>query len=191
MKQERIVRAVQEHTALIGEAFAAQAPALTDFAQEVVSVFHRGGRLFALGSGAQGAVAIHTANLFLHRLALERPLLPAVALCHDAALATALTRDGHGHEYFARQLRALAGSGDAVLVFAGAGRDDAVEQALGAARQLGCVTAVVLQGRGETLADPPDFLFRLETDSIPRAVEGALFFAHLLVELVEAELFGI
>lgn len=191
MGQERINRTVREHTAVIGEMFTAQAAELESFSREVVRVFHRGGRLLVLGNGPLGAIADLTANLFLHRLSLERPLLPALSLGHDALLATALARDGRGHEFFARQLRAAATGQDLVLAFGGPRREEALEEALAVARELGCGTAVVLQGRGESLREPPDVLFRLETDSVPRAVEGALLFAHLLVELVEGELFGI
>lgn len=191
MGQERINRTLKEHTTLIGEIFTAQAAELADFSREVVSVFHRGGRLLILGSGPLGAIADLTANLFLHRLSLERPLLPALSLGHDAVLATALARDGLAHEFFARQLRAVAAGQDLVLAFGGFRREEALEEALAVAGQLGCGTAAVLQGEGDSLRQPPDFLFRLQTDSVPRAVESALLFGHLLVELVEGELFGI
>jgi D-sedoheptulose 7-phosphate isomerase len=191
MGQDRINRTVQEHRTVIGEIFSTQAAELAGFSREVVSVFHRGGRLLVLGSGPLGAIADLTANLFLHRLSLERPLLPALSLGHDAVLATALARDGRGHEFFARQLQAAATGQDLVLVFGSSRREEALEEALAVARELGCGTAAVLQGRSELLREPPDFLFRLDTESVPRAVEAALFFGHLLVELVEGELFGI
>ncbi len=190
MVDKRVARALQEHASLAAS-FSSQAEVLGGCAQELAALFHRGGRLLTLGSGPCGAIASLTANLFLHRLALERPLLPAVSLCHDAVLATALARDRLGHDYFARQLRSLACSGDLLLVFAGPHQEEALAQALAAAREIGCVIAVVVQGAGEALAEPPDFLFRLATDSVPRALEGCLLFSHLLVELVEGELFGI
>jgi len=191
MGQERINRTVQEHRTVIGEIFTTQSAELAGFSREVVRVFHQGGRLLVLGSGPLGAIADLTANLFLYRLSLERPLLPALSLGHDAVLATALARDGRGHEFFARQLQAAATGQDLVLVFGSSRREEALEEALAVARELGCGTAAVLQGRAELLREPPDFLFRLETDSVPRAVEAALLFGHLLVELVEGELFGI
>ena len=191
MSQERINRTIQDHSAVVGAIFTAQAAELATFAQEVASVFHRGGRLLVLGSGPLGAIADLIATLFLHRLSLERPLLPALSLGHDTVLATSLLRDGLGHEYFARQLRAVATVHDMILIFAGPRREEAMEEALAAAGQVGCGTAAVLQGRGESLRESPDFLFRLETDSVPRAVECALLFGHLLVDLVEGELFGI
>lgn len=191
MEQERITRIIQEHTTVVGETFTAQATELAAFSREVASVFYRGGRLLVLGGGPLAAIADLLATLFLHRLALERPLLPALSLGHDAVLATSLSRDGLANEFFARQLRVLATAQDLLLVFSGPRREEAVAEALTVAGELDCGTAVVLQGRGEFLQNPPDFLFRLETESVPRAVECALLFSHLLVELVEGELFGI
>jgi len=191
MGQERINRTLQEHTAVLAEAFAVHAADLERYAREMVHVFHRGGRLLVCGNGSLAAIADLTANLFLHRLSLDRPLLPALSLGHATTLATALLRDGQGSEFFARQLRAMATPQDTVLVFCGGQREESLEAGLVAARQLGCGTALVLQGKGEWLQDGVDFLFRLQTDSVPRAVEGALLFGHLLAELVEGELFGI
>lgn len=190
METDRTAKALQEHSSLFESAFRQQALQLRDLAGLVVEIFHRGGKVLLLGSGAMGSIAGLVANHFLHRLFLDRPLLPAVALCHDAALATSLARGGEGRQFFSRQLRALAAEGDLVLAFCGALRDEAVEEALAAARQMDCATAAVIQGKGE-MEDSPAFVFRIETESAPRGLEAALFFGHLLVELVEGELFGI
>jgi D-sedoheptulose 7-phosphate isomerase len=77
-----------------------------------------------------------------------------------------------------------------VLAFCDAHRDEAVEEALATARQMDCETAAVVQGK-VTMEEAPAFIFEIETDSAPRGLEAALFFGHLLVEMVEGELFGI
>lgn len=191
MLQDKITKSTRAHIAMLETTILEQAEEIAGFAQRLVEVFHQGGRLLVIGSGSLGAVANHVANLFLHRLSLERPLLPALSLCHDVTLATALARDGRAQEFFARQVRAAAAPQDLVLIFGDARRDEALEEALAAAHSQGCVSAVLLHGKGELLGDPPNFLFRLQTDSVPRALEGTLFFGHLLCELVEGELFGI
>jgi D-sedoheptulose 7-phosphate isomerase len=189
--QDKIANAVQAHVAMLEETVLDQKEDIAELARRLVEVFHQGGRLLVVGSGALGAVANHVANLFLHRLALDRPLLPALSLCHDVTLATALTRDGRPQEFFARQLRATAAPEDLVFLLGDAHRDEALEEALAVARSKGCLSAVLLHGKRDLLGDPPDFLFRLRTDAVPRAIEGTLFFGHLLCELVESELFGI
>jgi D-sedoheptulose 7-phosphate isomerase len=188
--QEKILKSVRDHTIML-EVFHDRTEDIGAFAERVVEVFNHGGKLLVMGTGSMGAVAGLVATQFLHRLSLERPLLPAIALCHDMTLATALARDGGTRQFFSRQLQAIAAPDDVVLAFGTAQPDDILEEGLVMARQLGCLTAAVLQGKGEAFGEIADFHFRLETESTPRAAEGALFFGNLLCELVEGALFGI
>jgi D-sedoheptulose 7-phosphate isomerase len=191
MKNQKISNAVKEQRALLEASFLNQEAALQAFAEQVVSTFTQGGRLLVIGNGSLSAVANLIANLFIHRLSLERPPLPALSLGHDATLATSLVRDGQNRHYFSRQLRTLATASDVVLVLSDGQRDDALTEALSVARQLGCKTAFLAQEKEDLAIETIDFSFPLKTNSIPRMIEGTLFFGHLLCELVEGELFGI
>jgi D-sedoheptulose 7-phosphate isomerase len=191
IKQERIAKALREQQAAMKETFAEQAPQLAALAEKIAAVFHQGGRLYLCGSGAQALIADHTALLFLHRLALDRPALPAHALGGDARLAAAVVRDGQGKELLGRELRALAQEGDLLIAFAELQSDAVVEEALRAAHDLGCGTAVIVPTRSRLELFSPDFTIRLETESAGRITELTLFCGHLLCELVENELFGV
>lgn len=190
MEKDKTAKALQDHSSVIEETFHEQAELVKSLARQVVEVFHKGGKLLLLGNGAMGSITTLVANHFLHRLSLDRPLLPVISLCHNAILASSLTRGGEGKQFFSRQLQAVASDGDMVLAFCDAYRDEALEEALATARQLNCRTAAVLQGK-ITMEETPALVFRIETDSVPRGLEAALFFGHLLVEMVEEELFGI
>lgn len=190
MAEDKITAAAASCTAVIQSLVERNGAELERFAGQVVAKFHQGHRLFLLGSGSLGALAAVVANTFLYRLSLDRPSLPAMALCHDAVLATSLANGGAVRQYFSRQLRAAA-NGDVVLAFAEGHHDEALAEGLAAARQLGCLTAVLASEAGDWFGETPDFFFALETDAPARLAEGALFFGHLLCELVERELFGI
>jgi D-sedoheptulose 7-phosphate isomerase len=187
---ERIAKAGREHGAGL-ESLLFQAELLTAFVGQITETFHQQGKLLLLGSGSLGAVANLVANQFLHRLSLERPPLPVLSLSQNITLATALGRDGQGQHFFARQLRAMATADDIVFAFADFHRDEALEEGLNAARQLGCITGALRPGHEEPFGPPLNFTFHLDAESVPRATEGALFFGHLLCELIEGELFGI
>ncbi|WP_432822151.1 SIS domain-containing protein [Trichloromonas sp.] len=191
MNRQKISSAVKEQGILLEASFLDQGPALQAFATQVVETFNQGGRLLVVGNGSLGAIANLTANLFLHRLSLERPPLPALSLGHDATLATSLVRDGQNRLYFSRQLRALANDSDIVLVLSDGQRDDSLTEALTIARQVGSKTALLTPENADIKGETIDFGFTLKTASVPRTIEGALFFGHLLCELVEGELFGI
>jgi D-sedoheptulose 7-phosphate isomerase len=188
MRQDRITKALKENV-VVHNGLLAQSAELTRLAERLVEVFHGGGRLLVVGGGALGGVAALVAHRFLYRLSLERPSLPALSLGLDASLATVLARDGAGRQYFSRQLQALATGGDLLLVLGELPADEALQDLLQTARRLECSAAAVLPRKGE-LSDPPEFFFRLDTDSVARMSEGALLFGQLLCEMVEGELFG-
>jgi D-sedoheptulose 7-phosphate isomerase len=188
MRQDRIGKALKEHT-VVANGLLTQGADLVRLAGRLVEVFHNGGRLLVIGGGSLGGIAALIANRFLYRLSLERPSLPAFSLGLDANLATALARDGGSRQYFSRQLQAVSGGGDLLLVLSEGPVDEALQEALQSAKRLDCATAAVLPRKAE-IADPPDFLFHLETDSVARMSEGALLLGHLLCEMVEGELFG-
>jgi D-sedoheptulose 7-phosphate isomerase len=191
MLQERIAQSLREHNKVFEETFLMQASSLARFADQVVEAFNRGGRLLIIGSGSLGAVADLVANLFLHRLSLERPPLPALSLCQNISLASALAKEGKENQFFPRQLRVIAEERDIILIFWDLDRHEVLEEILAEGRRLGCSTALVLQGKGELIGENPDMVFPLASDSLPRGVEASVFFGNLLCELVEKSLFGI
>ncbi len=191
MSQDKIAAAVAQQIALLDPFLLTQKPVLNTLAEHLVATFHKGGRLFLVGSGPFGAIAGLIGQTFLHRQTLERPPLPAIALTNDAGLATFLAGDEQGGQLFSRQLRALANEQDLLLVLAGTNLTAADREALGTAQQLGCRTLLVASEQVELADIIPDISLSLPSDSLPRLQESALFIGNLLCSLVEGELFGI
>jgi D-sedoheptulose 7-phosphate isomerase len=191
MTKDKIRTAVAQQIALLDPYLLTQKPALNSLAEHLVATFHKGGRLFLIGSGPFGTIAGLVGQTFLHRQTLERPALPAIALTNDAGLATFLAGDEQGSQLFSRQLRALANEQDTVLVFAGASLSPADREALGSAQQTGCRTILVASEQAELTDILPDISLSLPSDSLPRLLESTLFIGNLLCSLVEGELFGI
>lgn len=191
MTQDKINAAVMQQIGLLDPFLLTQKPLLNNLAEHLVATFHRGGRLFLIGSGPFGAIAGIIGQSFLHRQTLERPALPAISLTNDAGLATFLAGDDQGSQLFSRQLRALASNQDTVLVLAGSNLSQADREALNTARQLGCRTILIASEQAEIADFLPDTSLALPSDSLPRLLESSLFIGNLLCALVEGELFGI
>jgi len=191
MPVNKINTAVTQQQALLDPFFIHQAAVLTAFATHLAATFQGGGRLFLVGSGPFAAIAGLLGQEFLHRQTLERPPLPAVALTHDAGLATFLAADDQESQLFSRQLRALACDQDTLLLLAGTSLCAAEREALLTCRQIGCRIAMICAEHTLSPDLTPDLLLQLPTDSLPRLLEGILFAGHLLCALVEGELFGI
>ena len=190
MYEDKINSAVAQQQALLDPFFSTHQAVLAGFAAHLTNTFQNGGRLFLAGSGPFAALAGLLGQQFLHRQTLERPPLPAVALTHDAGLATFLVAEEQASQLFSRQLRALASDQDMFLLLAGTILCPADREALATARQIGCRTALICAAHIE-LAEPlPELLLQFPTDSLPRLLEGTLFAGHLLCALVEGDLFG-
>lgn len=189
-KNERMARVLHDHMALIRDAFAPQEETIIAFARRLAEAFQQGGRLYVCGSGPMAAVSDLTANAFLYRLGFERPALPVFSLCHDATLLFSLSRDNLARQIFSRQLRPSANESDILLVLADLQPDPALSEALLAAERLGMTTAAIVPAKVALAGEePPQFLFRIDSSTTGRIVEGGVVFAHLICELVEAELF--
>ena len=190
MAQDKISTAVAQQVALLDPFLLTQRTVLGTLAEHLVSTFHQGGRLFLVGSGPFGSIAGLIGQSFLHRQALERPALPAIALTNDAGLATFLAGDEQGSQLFSRQLRALACNQDTVMVLAGIHLSPADREALETARQLGCRTILIASKQVDQAETMPDISLSIPSASLPRLQESTLFIGNLLCTLVESALFG-
>lgn len=190
---ETIDKVLAEHVTQMQRLLDTHAADLGRLAARAVEAFDAGGRLLVAGSGPLAVQAQFLVQHFAYRLSLNRPVLPAIALGHDLALAAALARQGEQAQLLVRQLQCLgAGSQDVLLLLADNGYDEALKALLISAQEAGCVTAALVQGAPEEhFPASPDLVLRVDTTSPARFAELALFVGNLLCELVEAELFGI
>jgi len=190
MIHDKIVKAAEDQKALLNEILVTHAEAFQGFARDVVRAFNNDNRLLIVGSGTLGAVANLVANLFSHRLSIDRPMLPALSLCQNPVMATGLAADNQGDQYFVRQLRTLARPGDVLLVFDDLRHDIAVREAMLVARSLNCKVSKICLCTDDDGGEP-DYLFCFPQVPPARGIEAAVFLGSLLCELVEGELFGI
>ena len=189
MIYDKLVKTTEDQKQLLNEILVNHTQAIQDFGQEVVKAFNSDGRLLLIANGTLGTVASMVANILAHRLAHDRPMLPAIDLCQNATLATSLIADNLSEQFFSRQLRAIARPGDVVLAFDDVRHDAAIREALQTARSLECRSAKVIIG-SEHDGNDSDYLFCFPQIPPARGIEGAVFFGILLCELIEADLFG-
>ncbi|HKL26185.1 MAG TPA: hypothetical protein VJ910_08190 [Desulfuromonadales bacterium] len=191
MTRDRIAAIVEQQIALLDPYLLSQEKVLGELTRQLVTNFHQGGRLFLAGSGPFGTIASLLGQTFIHRQTIERPALPTIALTNDPGLATFLAADNQSHQFFSRQLRALATDRDTLLVLAGTELSAADREVLETAEQLGCRTALICSAHAAPAKMVPELQLQLPSDSAPRLLESVLSIGNLLCALVEAELFGI
>lgn len=166
--------------------FAANAEALIDAARAVAKVYRDNGRMFSMGNGGSSCDAAHFAVEFQHPVTAGRPALPAMNLCVDTAMLTAVGNDVGMAHVFVRQLQAHGRAGDGVIAFSTSGNSDNLIAGLRKARELGMVTFGLAGGNGGEMRSSGlvDHLLVVDTDSIHRVQEVHVACYHILWDLV-------
>ncbi len=166
--------------------FDTQAEALIDAARTLADSFAAGGRLFTMGNGGSSCDAAHLAVEFQHPVTTGRPALPAINLCNDTAMTSAVGNDVGFDQIFARQIEAHGRAGDTLAGFSTSGNSDNLMAAFRKARELGLRCIGFAGGDGGQMAASGllDHCLVVPTDSIHRVQESHVACYHILWDLV-------
>ena len=145
----------------------------------------RGGIIFVCGNGGSAADAQHFAAEVVGRLQAERRALAAVALTTDTSILTALAND-YGYEaVFARQVEALARSGDALIGLSTSGNSPNVLSAVAAAEAKGLSTFALTGAGGGKLSEVVANTVKVPSRNTQRIQEAHIFILHCWATAIE------
>ena len=156
-----------------------------EMVRETVS---RRGKLLFCGNGGSAADAQHLATEYVVRYVRNRAAYPAIALTTDTSLLTAAGNDFGFDSIFARQVEALAGPGDLLIIHSTSGESPNVLRAAEAARAKGVRVLAFSARDGGKLRSLADHSVVIPTQRTDRAQELHLCIEHLICDLVEREL---
>lgn len=160
-----------------------------ELALAMVRSIRAGGKVLVFGNGGSAADAQHLAGELVGRFRLrDRPALPAIALTTDTSVLTAVGNDFAFEEVFARQVQALARRGDVVIGISTSGRSENVRRGIVAARNAGCLTAVIVGGEKGPILEKADIAVVVPETDTQRIQESHICLIHALCELIEEEL---
>ncbi|HUL48601.1 MAG TPA: SIS domain-containing protein [Gemmatimonadales bacterium] len=165
-----------------------QAEAVAHLSELYVRTLRGGGTLFFAGNGGSAADAQHVATEYVVRYRRNRRAFPAIALTTDTSLLTACGNDLGFDEVFARQVEALVGPGDLLMLHSTSGESPNVLRAAQAARARGAMVVALLGKGGGPLRDAVDQALVIPSDDTARVQEMHLAIEHLVCEIVEEEM---
>lgn len=178
----------REGLALREDFFLAHGEGLRMLALRAAACLARGGTLLFCGAGTDQTLARLLAAAFVHRHAMDRPALPALALGADAVLLAAVACGAGYDQALARQVEALGRPGDMLVALACEDAEQPVTQALRVARGRGLLTAGLARAGGEALA-LCELPVPLPAAQAPLAREVLLAAGHALCRLTDYYLF--
>ncbi|MEA2196027.1 MAG: D-sedoheptulose 7-phosphate isomerase [Solirubrobacteraceae bacterium] len=171
-----------------------RAQTLTDNREELLAAaralrlrFDQGGKLLALGNGGSATDAMDSVADFRipGRPGWQRR--PALDLCEDAGILTAIANDVGTELIFSRQVIAYGKPGDALLALSTSGNSRNVIEALAEGRRRGLETIAMVGYDGGHVASEQlaDHVIVTRSEHIPRIQEAQASAYHVLRELVE------
>ena len=163
-------------------------PQLARAHEMVRDTVSRRGKLLFCGNGGSAADAQHMATEYVVRYTRNRAAYPAIALTTDTSLLTAAGNDFGFESVFARQIEALAGPDDLLIIHSTSGDSPNVLRAAEAARAKGVRVLAFSARDGGKLRALADHSVVIPTQRTDRAQELHLCIEHLICDLVEAEL---
>jgi D-sedoheptulose 7-phosphate isomerase len=161
---------------------------VADLAVRYAQVLRDGGTLFFCGNGGSAADAQHLAAEYVVRYAANRRPLAAVALTTDSSVLTAAGNDLDFEHIFARQVEALCGPGDLLILHSTSGQSPNLLAAARSARKGGVPTVAFLGKGGGLLASMVDDAVIVPSSETSLIQSIHLALEHLIVESVEREL---
>ncbi len=155
-------------------------------------VYRNGKKLLLCGNGGSAADCQHIATELMIRLShhIQRPALPAIALTTDTSNLTAGGNDIGFENVFARNVEGLGNKGDALIAISTSGNSGNVINAVEMAHKKGMKVIGLLGGDGGKLKPIVDLPVVIPSSNVQRIQEGHITVAHIICELVEAELYG-
>lgn len=167
----------------------AQWPQIEVAAERITAAIRAGGKLLICGNGGSCAQALHMAAEFTGRFELDRPPLPAIALCADQAAMTAIANDSGNAEVFSRQVVALGKPGDVLLAISTSGHSENVCWAVDFANIRGLITIGLLGKDGGAVVHMAHHSIIVPSNSVARIQEVHAFVCHLICSAVERALY--
>jgi D-sedoheptulose 7-phosphate isomerase len=161
--------------------------------QALLACVTGGAKVLACGNGGCAALAQHFAASFVGRFERDRPELAALALVADSAALTSEPNEQSFAALFARQVRALGGSGDVLLAMSVSGNCANLQQAIEAAHEREMVV-IGLSGRGggqmAQLLRDTDIHISVPHERSARILEIQMLALHCMCDAVDAQLLG-
>jgi D-sedoheptulose 7-phosphate isomerase len=157
--------------------------------EAVIAAFEKGNKLFLFGNGGSAADAQHIAAEFVGRFAFDRPPLPALALSVNSSCVTAIGNDYGFDLVFARQIEALAHSGDVAIGISTSGNSPNVLHGLEAAKRKGLQTVGFAGCNGGKLKGVAGYCVCAPSNETPRIQECHILIGHIIAELAEQSIF--
>jgi D-sedoheptulose 7-phosphate isomerase len=151
----------------------------------IVAALENGGKVLTAGNGGSSAEAMHLAEELMGRYRGNRDPLPGIALPADSTTLTCIANDFGYDDVFSRQIKALGGKDDVLVLFSTSGRGANLVNAASVARDAGLRIVCLLGRDGGNLATAGNHTLIVASEDTARIQEAHQVILHMILESVE------
>lgn len=152
----------------------------------MVDSLKKGHKILLCGNGGSAADAQHIATEIVQKLREKRRALPALSLCTDSSILTAVGNDDGFENIFSRQIEALGNKGDILIAISTSGNSLNVLKAVEEAKKKG-MNIIGLTGSNGKLKELCDVSIKVPSSSVARIQEMHLLIEHIICNRIEKE----
>lgn len=182
-----IEKCFYEHKKVLEKTLQENANQISKVADICIKKLTNGNKILIFGNGGSAADAQHIAAEMVGSFGDQsRIALPAIALTTDTSALTSISND-FGYEFvFARQIEALANSGDIVIGISTSGNSVNIVNGLQAAKDKNCVTIGFSGNVGGKMNELCEENIVIPSKSTPRIQEMHILLGHIICEIIDS-----
>lgn len=169
------------------ERFKSLADDVREAGEALIDVLRRGGKVMTAGNGGSAADALHLAEELVGRFKCDRRALAAMSLAADPTLLTCIGNDFGFEKIFSRQVEALGGAEDALVVFSTSGNSANLINALKTAQEKGLLTIALLGQGGGKMKGMANKHIIVPSETTARIQEVHTLILHSWLAMAEAQ----
>lgn len=165
---------------------------LLEIAEKIIEAYKNNHRVYLIGNGGSASQAIHISAELSGRFELNRPALPAEALCSNPAAMTAIANDFGYENVFSRQVEAFVDEGDILIGLTTSGNSVNLINAFKVAKEKKAITIAFTNATGGDIAALSDIVLYGPDKSVGAAIiqELHLTAGHIICGLVERAMYA-
>jgi D-sedoheptulose 7-phosphate isomerase len=158
-------------------------------AKKITTKIRNGGTIYLIGNGGSAADAAHLSAELVGKFYLNRKPIRAIALASNDSILTEIPNDFGFDQLFSRQLDAFLKTEDTVIAISTSGNSENVIRALNKAKEKQSLTVCFSGKTGGKMNNSCDFIFKVNSDDVPRIQETHITLGHVLCQLIEVLMF--
>ena len=156
--------------------------------QLVISSIRRKGKILIAGNGGSAADSMHMATEFVAKFYAARQPLPAIALCADPCIMSAIANDFNFEYTYSRQIEAMGRENDVFIAISTSGTSKNILNAIDAAKKKNMqVIFITSEMLGATYLQRADISICAPCNDVPLIQEAHKMIEHLICLEVEKE----